>query len=158
MKTKQRNSEKTKEAILKAAVNEIIEHGYHGARMQAIADKAKINKAMIHYYYKNKKTMYKEALNDVMNILIVKLGDIPDEPVAVDKKIEQILDVYIEVFDNYHDYTRLMIYEAMRGGKLIIPIIVKKIKDIPFNPITGKIHKYFKARTRPRRTSCSSAA
>ena len=73
---KKRDSKRTKEAILKAAVNEIIEHGYHGARMQAIADSAKVNKAMIHYYYKNKETMYKEALSNVMDVLIINLGKI----------------------------------------------------------------------------------
>ncbi len=50
----------TKERIIKAAYFEFSEKGFEGARMHKIAERAKINKAMLHYYYKDKtKTDFK---------------------------------------------------------------------------------------------------
>ena len=41
----------TSEKILENAFEEFGENGYNGARMQSIADRAGINKALLHYYY-----------------------------------------------------------------------------------------------------------
>ena len=134
----------TKQTILKSAISEFIEYGYYGARMQSIANRAKVNKAMIHYYFRNKETIYKEVLNTVFDVLLEKLNKIPDAPVKPEKKIEQIMDVYIEMLEQYHDYARMVLYEIIRGGKEVRNILVKSIHKIPFNPVSGKIYKYFK--------------
>jgi len=55
MKTKSDNSE---EKILAAAKIVFQQKGMAGARMQEIADKAGINKALLHYYYRNKQMLF----------------------------------------------------------------------------------------------------
>ena len=52
--------------IIKAAQEEFALKGLNGARMQAIADRAGLPKANIHYYFKDKVTLYTAALNSVM--------------------------------------------------------------------------------------------
>jgi AcrR family transcriptional regulator len=50
---------KDTEADIIAAAREVfLEVGYDGARMQAIADRAGINKALLHYYYKSKEHLF----------------------------------------------------------------------------------------------------
>ena len=44
----------TRESILIAARDVFMKKGYAGARMQEIANEAGINKALLHYYFKNK--------------------------------------------------------------------------------------------------------
>ena len=82
--------ENTKKIILEAAISEFIEYGYYGARMQSIADRAKVNKAMIHYYFRNKETIYGEVINTVFDVVSEKLNKIPVGPVKPEKMIEQI--------------------------------------------------------------------
>ncbi|RLD90531.1 MAG: hypothetical protein DRJ09_04005 [Bacteroidetes bacterium] len=48
----------TGEKILQSAFTEFEEKGYSDARMQAIADRARINKALLHYYYKSKDDLF----------------------------------------------------------------------------------------------------
>ena len=48
----------TEENILKAATSIFHKKGMAGARMQEIADEAKINKAMLHYYFRNKQQLF----------------------------------------------------------------------------------------------------
>lgn len=52
------NDQSTEEKILQAAEKEFIENGYDGTRMQAIANKAGINKALLHYYYRSKDKLF----------------------------------------------------------------------------------------------------
>jgi len=44
----------TEELILEAAQAVFLEKGLAGARMQEIADRAGINKALLHYYFRSK--------------------------------------------------------------------------------------------------------
>ncbi len=57
-----RNPEKNKEQILKAATREFSDYGLGGARVDAIADRAKANKRMLYHYYGNKDDLFLAVL------------------------------------------------------------------------------------------------
>lgn len=50
----------TKKRILAAAEAEFLVGGYDRSRMQAIADRAQINKAMLHYHFRSKNELFAE--------------------------------------------------------------------------------------------------
>ncbi len=50
----------SEELILETAEKIFLEKGFDGARMQEIADKAGINKALLHYYFKSKENLYQK--------------------------------------------------------------------------------------------------
>lgn len=60
--------------IVKAAQEEFALKGLSGARMQSIANRAGLPKANIHYYFKDKVTLYTAALNSVMDTWNVFFG------------------------------------------------------------------------------------
>lgn len=143
MAKKQKNDAGAKERIFKAAIEEFIEYGYYGARTQRIADSAKVNKALLHYYFGSKEKVYSEVLNTVADEVVKNLSRISDEPVPVEKKLEQIMDAYIKIFTEHHNYVRLLVYEVIRGGEHMKKVIMSHIRDFPMNPVTGKLYKYF---------------
>ncbi len=59
---RQRNSAETRAAILQAAGRIFAEAGLAGARIDAIAAAAGINKAMLYYYFKSKDGLYRAVL------------------------------------------------------------------------------------------------
>lgn len=59
-----RDSARTKAAILKAARDEFCEQGFNGARVDAIAARAKANKRLLYHYYGNKEALYQTVLLD----------------------------------------------------------------------------------------------
>ena len=65
-----RYNKRTSDAILEAAINVFVEKGYSGARMQEIADKANVNKALLHYYYKSKDKLFDIILKKSLNLII----------------------------------------------------------------------------------------
>src|ERR1700712_1728312 len=59
------NEEKVREVILTAAISEFFEHGFGGARVDAIARRAKTNKRYLYVYVGNKEAIWLAALQRV---------------------------------------------------------------------------------------------
>ncbi len=76
--------------IMKAAEKEFDQHGYGGARMQRIADRAGLPKANVHYYFKSKKALYLAVLNDVLT-----LWNSAFDKITVDDDPAEALTAYI---------------------------------------------------------------
>src|ERR1700761_3631053 len=58
-------ADRTRKLILRAAIREFSEHGLAGARTDAIAESAKVNKALLYYYFRSKKDLYAAAIEEV---------------------------------------------------------------------------------------------
>src|ERR1700758_831419 len=56
--------EESRAAILQAAAKEFAQHGIAGARTDAIAREAGVNKALLYYYFKDKETLYAAVLDE----------------------------------------------------------------------------------------------
>ncbi|HVV84449.1 MAG TPA: helix-turn-helix domain-containing protein [Kofleriaceae bacterium] len=63
----------TKQRILAAAEAEFLVHGYEGSRMQAIADRAGLNKAMLHYHFRSKDDLFAHVFQDKAKLLFPKV-------------------------------------------------------------------------------------
>lgn len=59
-----RNSALTRQVILDAAVQIFAKSGLEGARMDAIAAAAGVNKALLYYYFKSKEELYRSILEE----------------------------------------------------------------------------------------------
>jgi len=60
--------QKNKLLILNAAKKEFVEHGFKGASIKRIAERADIPRANIHYYFKNKTDLYQQLLSGIVDI------------------------------------------------------------------------------------------
>ena len=75
--------EKTRAAILKAALEEFAHEGVTGARTDEIARRAGVNKALLYYYFKDKEGLYAAALDQVFSGLhqrvagVLERADLP---------------------------------------------------------------------------------
>ncbi|UTA48279.1 TetR/AcrR family transcriptional regulator [Simiduia sp. 21SJ11W-1] len=73
--------------ILSAAEEEFVQHGYRGASIQAIADRAGLPKANVHYYFKSKSNLYVTILNNIIsmwNDFFDTITEADDPAVALD--------------------------------------------------------------------------
>ena len=65
--------------ILRAAEEEFAEKGFAGASINAIANRAGLPKANIHYYFKNKMGLYVAVLSNIIDLWDETLGNISAE-------------------------------------------------------------------------------
>jgi TetR/AcrR family transcriptional regulator len=69
-RSQQERSDLTRKKILHAAVREFSTHGLSGARTDAIARSAQVNKALLYYYFKGKEELYAAALEEVAGAVV----------------------------------------------------------------------------------------
>ena len=86
----------TEKEILEAAKKIFVEKGFAGARMQAIADEAHINKAMLHYYFRNKEALFNRIMDGAMEIMAKQFIPALSGEGSVMNKVERLVDGYTE--------------------------------------------------------------
>jgi TetR/AcrR family transcriptional regulator len=91
------NKDNTEERILKAAQKIFTHKGMAGARMQEIADEAGINKALLHYYFRNKDKLFRRIFQESFEMLISQVSIALDSDKPLFDKIRDIIDTYINV-------------------------------------------------------------
>ena len=57
---------KNKALIFQAAKTEFVTHGFKGASIKRIAERANLPRANIHYYFKDKTDLYQQLLNQIL--------------------------------------------------------------------------------------------
>src|SRR2546421_7174191 len=75
-----RDPERTRERILNAGFREFAAKGFAGARVDAIARSASINKRMLYHYFGNKKALFREVLRRKLAQRKVWTLATPDDP------------------------------------------------------------------------------
>ncbi len=88
-------SPKTEQRILEAALVEFAEKGMDGARMQSIADKAGINKSLLHYYYRSKEKLFEVVFQILFKTIIPKFSKIITNEGDIFDKIRLFVHEYI---------------------------------------------------------------
>ena len=86
----------TEEIIFDAAEVVFIEKGFDGARMQEIAEKAGINKALLHYYYRTKEKLFKAIFERVFSLFIPKILAFMESDIPLFEKIELFVHSYLD--------------------------------------------------------------
>ena len=94
---KQKKDATTQEKILEAAKKVFVRQGMSGARMQDIADEAGINKALLHYYFRNKELLFEVIFNEAAAELFPKINFIFESDMPLFEKIENFVGEYITV-------------------------------------------------------------
>ncbi len=89
---------KTREAILRAAIHEFAERGFAGARTENIAKSAEVNKAMLHYYYHDKETLYNAVLDSLYGSFL-----------EADDLIEKIANAPLNSVQHIHIFLKVII-------------------------------------------------
>lgn len=122
-----RQPEVSRRAILSAALAEFGQQGLAGARMDAIAAAAGVNKALLYYYFRSKDELYRAVLDDFFQRLRLRIGHALDSPVEPGERILLYARAHFDSVAESPNYARLFQGEMMslgRGGPSHISHIV----------------------------------
>lgn len=118
------DSEKqTEEKIFEAATIEFIEEGMAGARMQNIADRAGINKALLHYYFRTKEHLFEAVFSFVAQKLFAKFSPIFAETLTLEEKIRFFYKEHINFLQENPKLAGFIICEINRKPERIKKIL-----------------------------------
>ena len=108
--------EESRAAILKAAVSEFAEHGIAGARTDAIAREARVNKALLYYYFKDKDSLYEAVLDYVFGGLRARVMPVLESKLPPREKMLQYLGTYFDYIAANPRFPRVVQGGWVRSG------------------------------------------
>lgn len=102
--------------ILEAAEFEFARNGYEGTTIQSIADRAKMTKRQVLYFFSNKKTLYSEILKRIFEHWRSEDFSMwPGQPIEV---FEEYMEHLLEQARTNPTHNKFMINEMLRGAPI----------------------------------------
>lgn len=111
-KENQNQSDSTEQKIFDAAHEVFLQKGMDGAKMQEIADRAGINKALLHYYYRSKEKLYESVARAIIGRAVPVVNQLIESDVPLEEKIRHFIDFYIGLISR-NPYIPLFIISEM---------------------------------------------
>ncbi len=106
----------TEKKIFEAARDVFHRRGFDGARMQEIADKAKINKALLHYYYRSKDKLFEAVFREALKRIGPIMFEALDREIPLEKKLKMFVSNYIDLVTK-HPFIPGFIMHEMHTNK-----------------------------------------
>lgn len=128
----------TESKILEAAKVVFMKYGLYGARMQDIADLAGINKALLHYYFRNKEKLFDAVFNGALEKYFDQMTVLGDTNLPLVERVCRYIDNIFLFFQEYPQMSMFIIKEISvepelfrekvehlkkGNGKLLIPAL-----------------------------------
>jgi TetR/AcrR family transcriptional regulator len=124
-----RQPEASRNAILQAALVEFGREGLAGARVDTIAAEARVNKALVYYYFRDKDALYDAILNDFFSRLLQRIMAVCDQPGGAGERFLSYAREHFDAIAESPYYARIFMGEMMtasRGGSPHLDRIFKK--------------------------------
>jgi AcrR family transcriptional regulator len=111
----------TQAAVFRAAAQEFAERGFDAARVDRIAARARVNKAMLYYHYGSKQELYDAVLRDMFSAVGTRARAIADGPGFADAKLDAWIATIVEEAAARPWFPRIMLRELASGARHLNP-------------------------------------
>lgn len=117
--------------IFETATEVFTEKGMDGARMQEIADRAGINKSLLHYYFRSKEKLFNKVFEKIASNLFEKFAPLLEKNLSLEDKIRYFFREHIELLMKNPGLPAFVLNEIKRNPERIRMLVrnadVKKI-------------------------------
>ena len=130
--------EETRAAILDAAVREFAQEGIAGARIDAIARAAGVNKALLYYYFRDKERLYGAALDYVFSGLRQRIFAVLDQGLSPRETILAWAGAHFDFVAGTGIKPGLLSREMTRAGRHGSPHLERLARSY-FRPVSRRL-------------------
>jgi TetR/AcrR family transcriptional regulator len=120
----------TAQRIVSTAASMFAEQGLAGARMDEIARVAKVNKALLYYYFRSKEELHRFVLETLLSQLRRRVWDENNTPLPAGKRLEAVIDNFFEFIRRHPNYPRLIQREMMSNGPNVEWIVTEYYRPL----------------------------
>ncbi len=110
----------TEEKIKKTALTLFLERGFERTSIREIASKAKINIALLNYYFRSKENLFDSIFSGLLGKHTPVLQDILETALPLEEKIEVYVDKYIDMLLDNPKLTYFVLSVLNRNPNKII--------------------------------------
>jgi TetR/AcrR family transcriptional regulator len=124
----------TADEILKGAIAEFAEHGLAGARVDRIARRAGVNKAMIYYHFSSKEALYQAVIDSKLRLISDCIHTALDDGDSAEAVFLKVSHFYVSVLRQSAEMRPIMMRELAGGARYLREAFGKYIggKSLPF--------------------------
>jgi AcrR family transcriptional regulator len=122
-------ADSTEQKIFDAAHELFLQKGMDGAKMQEIADRAGINKALLHYYYRSKEKLYESVARAILGKAVPVVRQIIENEQPLEDKIRRFIDFYIGLISRNTFIPLFIVTEINKHPERFFDTILPK--DLP---------------------------
>src|ERR1700742_4715797 len=112
-----RQPQVSRSAILQAALVEFASEGLAGARMDAIAEAAGVNKALLYYYFQDKDDLYGAILDSFFARLLERIMEVCDRPGTAGERFLSYVRAHFDSIAESPYYAHIFMGEMMTAGR-----------------------------------------
>ncbi len=116
--------------ILEAAACEFDESGFSGARVDAIARRAGVNKAMLYYHVGNKSDLYEAVVLSWMDLLFAELGRRVPESGDAEEKLAALAGTFDALVRENPHYPQILAREFSAGGRNLSRRVFERLASL----------------------------
>lgn len=120
-----KKDKQTEKRILESAKKIFHRKGFSGTRMQEIADNAGINKAMLHYYFRNKQKLFDAIFIEGVEKIFPKIKELLSVQMPLFEKIRFFVKSYITLLQENYYLPNFIINEVNQNPNLLVELISK---------------------------------
>ena len=106
----------TRQRILEAASSVFAADGFGGARVDEIARRAGVNKALLYYHVGNKQALYTAVLLRNFDRVEAALADATASGLSAGDRLSGVIAAISRVLNTYPDHPRIVLREIAAGG------------------------------------------
>jgi AcrR family transcriptional regulator len=124
MSDKKKSPKGTREKILKTATKIFARKGFDGARVEEIAQKAGVNKALIYYYFKSKEEILEEIMKQFLEESLQRKQKLLERssPMGPEELIQSSAERIFDLYKGNEDVLRIIITEELKSEKKQWPL------------------------------------
>jgi len=114
---KQREKERRRDEIMKAAKQVFSQKGFNRATMEEIATEAELSPGTLYLYFKNKEELHTSLSINILEHLSEQVQNVVGQKITVEEKIERFRDVFIDVYE-YDSNILINLFHLQSGETL----------------------------------------
>jgi AcrR family transcriptional regulator len=120
----------TKQRLLDIALEEFAARGFAGAKVDRIARRARVNKAMLYYHFKSKAGLYTSILRDQFVALGEAAASARAPGLPADQQLTRFIDAIASEASRRPHFPPIWLREIAEGGRHLDPTVVAALRRV----------------------------
>lgn len=122
--------DQTIDRILKAATKEFSEAGFAGARVDEIANSARVNKATIYYHIGDKQALYGQVIHHLFGNAVAQFRRNINADQSPEDNLKAFIQTIAGMVDQHPELAAIMLRELASGGKHFPEMVAQDLAQI----------------------------
>ena len=120
----------TRDRLLRAATREFAACGFDGAKVDRIAARARVNKAMLYYHFRDKDALYREILRDVFDGVAEATRTVREQGGPPEEQLRRFVEAIAREGVSRPDFPAIWLRELADGGRHLDASVVAEMQRV----------------------------